>query len=74
MRNDQDELVMYVVYEKPTDYPDFFVVRRWTGLSANKIIFSVSETLDDARQTLPRGLFRLDRFNTDDPCIVETWL
>jgi hypothetical protein len=34
----------------------------------------VARTLEDAREAVPAGLYRMDRDVNDDPRIVETWI
>lgn len=72
------DLMMYTVYENPTDFPGLFVVRRWfvTGaaIGAERQPFAVGSSLADVRRHLPRGLYRTPRSEHDEPQIVETWL
>lgn len=71
----------YVIYERPKDYPDKFVVRRWVikagneeeALIADKAAVLVN-TLEQARAVVPQGLYRIPRAQEDDPVIVETWI
>lgn len=67
----------YVIYEKPLDYPQGYVVRCWhigPGLlSADKVAMHFS-TLDAARAAIPPGLFMMPRKEGDDPAICEVWL
>jgi len=73
-------MMTYTVYENPADFPGRFVVRRWmiTRHSADPIAVkephAVCLTLETARQSIPAGLYRLPRENSDDACIVETWI
>lgn len=66
-------LVVWVIYERPRDFPTKYVVRRWCGLSpdAKPLLF---DSLREARQAIPTGLFRLPQQQQDDPVILETWL
>lgn len=65
-----------MIYDSPSDYPGVFVVRRWDVGDSQMLPMdhTVHETLFDARAALPVGLVCVDRAETDDPCIVETWL
>jgi hypothetical protein len=71
---------MFVVYERPRDYPDKFVVRRWwIGKTpgepeADKDWFYLGETLDDVRAHVPGWCVRLERDPNDEPHIVECWI
>lgn len=71
-------LVVWVVFERPSDFPNKFVVRRQgatkTGVIAEAAPFAVVDTLEEAREAVPRHLFRLDRHPEDVPCLVETWI
>ena len=73
----------WVVYERPKDYPDKYVVRGVTirpgQLSPDRDPTFVGNTLDEARaaiMALPgaHNLIRLARFAEDEPQIVEVWL
>jgi len=70
-------LVIWTVYENPSDYPGKFVVRAWEAINGKPVPredCTVSDTLDKARASVPEGLVRMDRGDDDDPCIVETWI
>jgi hypothetical protein len=72
-------LRMYVIYDRPRDYPGGFLVRLWCvrgdGLLApGKLLGYDLSTLDDARKLLPAGLYNLGREHTDDPKIIEVWV
>ncbi|MEM1027427.1 MAG: hypothetical protein AAGJ38_05030 [Planctomycetota bacterium] len=74
-----DALVMYVVYERPRDFPNTYVVRRHFtrpkgGTVAEATPWAVAPDLDAARLSLPLGLHCLTRSPGDDPVIVETWM
>ena len=70
-------LNMWVVYERPTDHPDHFVVRRWevdNWRSTATADFSLADDLDGARAKVPPGLACIARHPSDEPQIVEVWL
>lgn len=71
------QLVMYTIYSRPLDYPNEFVVRRWDGLTCTPIDrgapFARGRTLDEVREAVPPGLYRLGRLQ-GDPCILEVWV
>lgn len=71
------EISQWVVYKHPRDYPDKFVLRRW-DIQGGTIIATpdvkTADSLEKIRQEVPAGLYRLDRFEEDDLCIVEVWL
>lgn len=70
---------LWCVYNKPKDYPDKVVARRWV-LSAS----GEPEATDDLvienrlesvrRKLLEKNLFPLPRHDNDDACIVESWI
>jgi hypothetical protein len=77
------ELATYAIYEKPRDFPESFVVRRWTVRGgvldpvADPEPLVVADSLEAARRGLEDvvpGLFRLSREPGDDSVIVETWI
>jgi hypothetical protein len=75
---DTTSLVMWVVYDHPTDFPNTFVARRFSitargAVPSDDVI--VSPDLDGIRLVLAAdGLTSLSRSDGDDPIIVETWL
>lgn len=78
--SDVQGLNIYVVYNKPKDFPEEFVVRRWLvtndgrGLP-NKYPMLRGKDLDAVRASLTNaGLHRIERFVNDDPVILETWV
>lgn len=81
-RIQMEDLEMFVVFDKPTDYPNSAVVRRFsisivTGSSPDPDPFVVADNLDEARKELNRkrkGLHCMPRNVSDESQIVETWL
>lgn len=70
-------LVVFTVYENPSDYPGKFVVRRWVGMDPSPTPEYVEDSLEMARKRLLVDfpyLERLDRSINDDPVILETWI
>ena len=74
------EMEMFVVYARPRDYPDKFVVRRWwIGRTpgepeADADWFRLADTLEEVRAHIPAWCVRLERDPNDEPQIVECWL
>lgn len=72
-------LDIWVIYEHPTDQPDFYVVRRQWATEDGEVhkdrrAYGFRD-LERARLFLAeKGLTCLPRFPEDDPVIVETWL
>jgi hypothetical protein len=73
-------LEMFTVYERPRDYPDKFVVRRWwIGKELGKPTpdadwFYVADTLEEVRARVPAHCVRMERHPSDDLRIVEVWI
>lgn len=76
-----DYLEMWVIYERPDDYPRGYVLRRHRAMLGthsgrtwtDPIGFSY-DTLEAARAGLPPGLHNIGRFDGDVPAIKEVWL
>lgn len=70
-------LSMYVICDHPSDYPEYFTVRRlW--MEGGKITHAqhcdLAKTLEEARAFLPPGGVNIGREPHDDPVIVESWV
>lgn len=70
-------LHIFVIYDHPSDVPDFYVLRLQT-IKGTTIFASpfacYSNDLETLRAPLAaHGLVRLARFPDDDPVIMETW-
>jgi hypothetical protein len=70
---DTDDDSIWVVYEAPPDFPDQYVARR-LHMNRTTADFVVGNTLIDVRSKLPKGLFRIERSDRDDPMIRESWI
>lgn len=69
-------LEIWVIYENPTDYPGWWVVRRRCVGNGETVIDPAAilcYSLDQARSVIPQGLVCFPRDQNDDPVIVETW-
>jgi hypothetical protein len=68
----------WVIYDHPRDFPDKYMMRRWEirepGVMQMTDDIALANTLEEIRLSVPPGLFCLERFKDDDPCIVEVWL
>lgn len=67
---------MYVIYDKPTDFPNDFVARLWEVApdgSRPTRYMTRATSLEEIRETLPAGLVCFGRDRGDDPCVVEVW-
>jgi hypothetical protein len=71
-------LTLWVIYEKPRDFPDAWVVRPQTVHRGGAIVPSptavLCPSLEVARQYVPPGKVCLARDPNDDPVIVESWI
>lgn len=73
-------LITFTIYENPKDYPGKFVVRRFAVVHGKAEpqpeakAWAVTDSLEMARKSLPRGLVHTSRHPQDDPVIVETWV
>lgn len=70
---DDDDGSIWVVYESPPDFPDQYVARR-IYLNQPTSDYVVGDTLIDVRSKLPKGLFKIERSERDDPQIRESWI
>ncbi len=67
-------LSLWTIYDRPTDFPDSFVARRFElDRPTNEVIVARDlEALRDCFRDI--GLYRLERWAQDDPKIVEVWV
>lgn len=71
--NLDDDDSIWIVYESPPDFPDQYVARRMK-LNRPTDDFVVGSTMNDVRSKLPKGLFKIERSDRDDPLIRESWI
>lgn len=74
-----EDLEIYVVYDRPADFPDEYVVRRWITKEGKSVpdqfVCARSKSLDIIHGLMQRdGLVFLTRDPSDDKCIVGTYL
>ena len=72
-----DKWIIWTIYERPSDFPDKFVLRSWEVEADSPAPMTASvmaDTIDEIRNLLPRGLVCLAGCTHHDPRIVETWL
>lgn len=76
MKSKQHEshmLEIFTIYERPRDFPEHFVIRRWFTDQATQD-YELAPSLDEVRELVPQSAdVCLPRCECDDPCIVETW-
>jgi hypothetical protein len=72
----RDRVPMWVITERPSDYPQGYVARLHLTLPTN-IATSIAikrPSIADVRAHLPDGLVKISPSPGDDPCIVEIWI
>jgi hypothetical protein len=71
-------IAVWVIYDKPSDFPNSLVVRRWSLAVSGSLVAEdecvLASTLEEARTYIPPGLVRQDPTFQDDPVITEFWL
>lgn len=69
-------LPMWVIYERPADYPQGFIARMHViGEACGPTITAIKgEKLQDVRAKLPAGVVCIGREDGDEPQIVEVWI
>jgi hypothetical protein len=79
LRKDNNKLSVFTIYNRPDDYPDDVVVRRW--LAGGGMVDLASELpnlyndVQAARNSLVQlGLVNIGRTPEDAECIVESWI
>jgi hypothetical protein len=73
------ELVeMYVIYCRPKDHPNLYVLRKWHlgsgGMVKPDDEYALGETLDEIRSLIPNHCVCIGRQPEDDRVIVESWV
>lgn len=70
-------LPMWVIYERPSDYPEGFVARLWETLpeAAPTSCVATAPELEPIRTELQAaGFVKGERSSEDEPQIVEIWI
>jgi hypothetical protein len=67
------KLPMITIYQSPKDFKGKFVSRLFDINRPTRFI-TIKDNLEDARNSIPKNLHRLDRQQYDDPIIVEVWV
>lgn len=75
-------VVMWVIFDRPLDFPDHYVMRAQESASAlgyvgiaRARIACLADTIGELREPLiERGLYRLPRHPNDVASLVEVWL
>ena len=72
-----EALEMYVIYQHPKDFPNYYVARLWKVNADGPVAtqkYRVAATLDEVRGFVPFGKVRIERDPNDEPQIVEMWI
>lgn len=67
----------YNIFFNPEDFPGKYVVRGWTAHMDHTVHDREAEVVDSlelAREKVPKGLVYLARYPTDVPSLVEAWV
>lgn len=70
-------LHQYTIYNKPKDFPTKFVVRLWIigpGTAQAGPLICTANTLEEARESLPDGVERVQVGDPDEKSIAEVWM
>jgi hypothetical protein len=68
-------LETWVVYDRPLDFPNVFVARRFEGVTPTKDLIQDVNLTQLRHAIRARGEFiRFTRAEGDDPKILEVWL
>lgn len=68
-----EELVTWVIYDKPTDHPDSAIARKFVG-GVPTPDFMAAATVAELRTKMPDGAVPIPRDRADPKAVVETWL
>lgn len=69
----------WVIYDHPRDYPDHIMMRVWKVVPGNPNPVPqgdarLFDNIEQARESLPKGLYNIGRYEQDDPNIAEVWI
>ena len=68
-----DDDSIWVIYEGPQQFPDQYVARRMHLCRPTTDVI-VGDTINDVRNQLPAGLYRMPRCERDEPQVRESWI
>jgi len=72
--------ILYTVYRPSKEFPRSFVVRRWRIKGPDPVLIDkglpliIAPTAEDARKAIPPGRVRIERDESDDPAVLESWI
>ena len=64
----------WTIYDHPSDYPDKYVARKFKGEDPTQDYVTHSEVSVIRQWLESEGLVCLTRHESDDACIMETWI
>lgn len=73
MLRKMERFPIITVYDHPSDFPEGFVARLWSDCKPTNY-YTLAQTLEGVRETLPGGMVRFERSPEDDACIAEVWI
>jgi len=73
------DMEMFTVYFNPSDFPGKYVIRKWILARGFQGPIPtdqkyIADTLEDVRKNVPPEMVKMERYDQDDPTIVEVWL
>ena len=72
-----DPIYFAAIWSRPKDYPDKYVVRLrivTAGVDKGGPLLGWADTIEEARGLIPAGSTNMDRWDNDDPYLVEVWM
>lgn len=74
----RDVLHTYAIYERPRDFPNSYVLRRWNvengQIRPDPLPMAVALDLETVRAALPSGVVKVTDRQAQDPGILEEWI
>lgn len=70
-------MTTWSIFIRPDDFPDHIVLRRFIvepGVVTPSPVAGLYDSVAEAYEDIPDGLFNMGRHPSDVPCLYETWL
>jgi hypothetical protein len=74
MAHHSDWLPIWVVYDHPSDYPNCYVARLFSGEKPTATVMICPDLEKLQTELINMGLVKMMPMPGDDPVILETWL
>lgn len=72
---DSARMPMWVIYNRPTDFPSGTMARMWYAFPEEATDRTIEANLNELRQRFTSmGLVNIGRQPNDDPKILEVWI